>query len=129
MGALSDDTIGPSQSNVTEPTRCAKLLQNNTLWPLEQCLYVETVAYHLEAFPKKPLQPLTVESLQGPGVSSLRYPSGDGEVDKCLLWIAVILEMTKDSSVSTIFNSYRRQWNLLNRIFGHEPSAHIWSWV
>lgn len=129
MNALTDDTIGPSRSNVMEPTLCAKLLQNKTLRPLEQCLCVAVMAYHLDAFPKKPLQPLTWESLHRPTVVSPRYPSGDGEVDNCLLWIAVISEMTKGSSVSTLFDGYRRQWNLLDRIFNQKPLARKWSWV
>ena len=129
MNALTDGTIGPSHSNVMEPTICAKLLQNKTLRPLEQCLSVAIIAYHLDAFPKKLLQPLTWETLHHPTVVSPPYPSGDDEVDNCLLWIAVILEMTKDSSVSTLFDGYRRQWNLLDRIFNQEPLARRWTWV
>lgn len=129
MNASTDGTIGPSHSNVLEPTLCTKLLHSHALRPLEQCLCVTMMAYHLDAFPKKPLQPLTRESLHRPTLPSPDYPSGDVDVDKCLLWVAVILEMTKDSSISTLFDSYRRQWNLLDRIFDHTPSTRSWSWV
>ena len=125
----ADETVGPSHSNTMEPNICAKLLQNSALRPLEQSICVAVMAYHLDAFPKKPLQPLTWYGLHHPSLPGPAYPSKDIEVNDCLLWVAVILEMTKDSSVSTLFDVYRCQWSFPDRIFDHEPSASNWSWV
>ena len=129
MNVEADHTVGPGHSNTMEPSICAKLLHNSSLRPLEQPLCVALIAYHLDAFPKKPLQPLTRYSLQRPTVVRPVYPSADSQTDHCLLWIAVVVEMTKNSSVHTLFDDYRRQWNLQDQIFDAEPSAHDWSWV
>ena len=89
MNVEADHTVAPGHSNTMEPSICARLLHNNSLRPLEQCLCVALIAYHLDAFPKKPLQPLTRYSLQRPSVVTPVYPSADSATNHCLLWIAI----------------------------------------